>query len=186
MLKMETKKCSKCKQTKPSNEFYKDERYRDKLYPSCRDCNRERHRQYHKKHSENINQRHRKWYRENTEHVYQYAKEYNEKNIPYRLSRNIRAAIWHSLKGNKNGHCWEKLVGYTRKDLIFHLEKQFRSGMSWLNYGEWHIDHIRPKSFFRFETYNDPEFKKCWSLENLQPLWAFENLSKNNKLLGGE
>ena len=65
-----------------------------------------------------------------------------------------------------------------------HIESQFKEGMSWKNHGihGWHIDHIRPISSFNFESCNDPEFKECWALENLQPLWAKENLSKSNKI----
>lgn len=70
------------------------------------------------------------------------------------------------------------LVGYTLVELMEHLESQFTKGMTWDNYGEWHIDHIRPVSDFNFITHNDSEFKECWSLWNLQPLWAFDNLSK--------
>ena len=54
--------------------------------------------------------------------------------------------------------------------------------MSWENMDEWHIDHIIPKSAFNFETYKDMDFKRCWSLSNLQPLWAGENSRKHNHL----
>jgi len=67
--------------------------------------------------------------------------------------------------------------------LIKYLEKKFEEGMSWENYGkEWHIDHKLPISKFNFKTTDDPDFKICWSLKNLQPMWAKENMSKNNKL----
>ena len=56
--------------------------------------------------------------------------------------------------------------------------------MSWDNYGRngWEIDHIKPISSFNFNSYKDKEFKECWSLENLQPLWAEENIRKSNKI----
>lgn len=59
-----------------------------------------------------------------------------------------------------------------------HLQAQFKLGMSWGNYGEWHIDHLIPISASDFTSYDDASFKKCWALSNLQPLWATENLSK--------
>jgi len=49
------------------------------------------------------------------------------------------------------------------------------------NYGEWHIDHLRPLSSFEFESYDEENFKKAWSLSNLQPLWAKDNLTKSGK-----
>ena len=53
--------------------------------------------------------------------------------------------------------------------------------MSWDNYGEWHLDHIKPKSLFNIKEFGDEEFIGCWSMENLQPLWARENMSKGDK-----
>lgn len=59
--------------------------------------------------------------------------------------------------------------------------------MSWDNYGaEWHIDHITPKSWFKVEGADGVdvfELKLCWSLENLQPMWAGQNLEKNNRYI---
>jgi hypothetical protein len=75
------------------------------------------------------------------------------------------------------------LVGYDVIELKRHLEEQFVDGMSWENYGEWHIDHIKPLSSFNITDINSDEFKKCWSLSNLQPLWAKDNLKKYNKIL---
>jgi len=56
--------------------------------------------------------------------------------------------------------------------------------MSWerLMAGEIHIDHIIPKSVFNFSDPKHADFKKCWSLKNLRPMWAVENLKKHNKL----
>ena len=54
--------------------------------------------------------------------------------------------------------------------------------MNWENYGSyWHIDHIKPKSLFIFESLEDEEFKQCWSLNNLRPLEAKENIRKGNR-----
>lgn len=55
--------------------------------------------------------------------------------------------------------------------------------MSWENYGKWHVDHIQPITSFKFEDTNDDDFKKCWCLNNLQPLWGYDNISKSNKML---
>ena len=84
-----------------------------------------------------------------------------------------------SLSATKGGAHWEELVGYTLHDLQSHLEKQFTNGMSWDNYGKWHIDHIRPMCSFNITDYQCEDFKKCWSLGNLQPLWALDNQIKN-------
>lgn len=104
-----------------------------------------------------------------------------------RINDTIRSGIGFSLKGNKHGKHWEDVVGYTLQQLIDHLEKQFINGMSWNNYGrnkgDWSIDHILPISSFNFESYNDEEFKECWSLDNLRPLDHIENMIKHNNIL---
>lgn len=90
--------------------------------------------------------------------------------------------IYSGLFKNKKGLHWETLVPYTISELIKHLEKQFKPGMSWDNYGKWHIDHKVPKSKFNFSKPEHSDFQRCWALSNLQPMWARENLLKGAKL----
>jgi hypothetical protein len=104
-----------------------------------------------------------------------------ETSVPFKIRKRLSARIHHSLVHGKQGHSWEALVGYSVEDLIEHLESLFKPGMTWGNYGQWHIDHIRPVASFHFATYDDPDFKACWSLSNLQPLWAIENLRKGHR-----
>jgi 5-methylcytosine-specific restriction endonuclease McrA len=73
------------------------------------------------------------------------------------------------------------MLGYSVEELKKHLESKFTIGMSWENMGEWHIDHKMPDSGFVYSSTADDGFKNSWSLENLQPLWAEDNLRKSNK-----
>lgn len=100
------------------------------------------------------------------------------------LDIRMSGAIRHSLKGNKNGRSWEKLVGYTKDDLKIHLENLFTPEMNWEEFlkGRIHIDHDIPKKLFHYKKSEDPEFQECWALKNLQPLWDKDNLSKGSKL----
>jgi hypothetical protein len=87
----------------------------------------------------------------------------------------------HALSGTayrKGGESWIGIVGYSASTLINHLESLFQPGMTWENYGQWHVDHIRPVSSFEYDSFNHPQFKECWDLSNLQPLWASDNMSK--------
>jgi len=107
----------------------------------------------------------------------------NKNDPAYRLNTNVSRAIRSALGPKKRRlKCWA-ILGYSLEELKAHLEKQFQPNMSWDNYGKWHIDHIIPRSFFQFSSPDDVEFKMCWRLENLQPLWQFDNLSKHDKLL---
>ncbi len=97
----------------------------------------------------------------------------------FRLNGRMTANIRQSLKTNKAGRNWEALVGYTLQELVRHLERQFLKGMSWENIGEWHIDHIIPKSSFVYESAECDGFKAAWAITNLRPLWAADNIRKH-------
>lgn len=100
----------------------------------------------------------------------------------YHLNNRVRAGIWASIKGKKNGRKWQELVGYSTSDLMRHLERQFVQGMDWTNIGEWHVDHRVPLASFTYSSPDDPEFRAAWALTNLQPLWAPDNLSKRDRI----
>ena len=138
------------------------------------------------KNKEGLNKVRSKWIESNREKIREQGRIVAKKrrSTPNgHLNANVSGAISASLRGNKNGRSWETLVGFTLNQLKVHLEKQFVDGMTWENYGpEWHIDHIIPKSVFNFTIPEHIDFKRCWSLKNLQPLWAKENLVKYNKL----
>ena len=145
-----------------------------------------------------------KWYGDNKERRKQYMKEYREKNIEkirktkrdyernrkardplYKLISNFRTAIYQVLKESnveKNDHYFD-ILPYSQEELIQHLENQFTDDLTWDNYGEWHVDHILPISSFNIEEMGDEEFIKCWSLDNLRPLWGEENIRKSNSLI---
>ncbi len=132
-----------------------------------------------------------KRYRENNkEKVARMAKQNMRKrrknNPQFRLSDSMSSLMRNALRYNnlsKNNTTWKKLAGYTEIELQEHLELQFVDGMTWDNYGEWHVDHIIPISFFQYKSPNDVEFKICWRLENLQPMLAMDNKMKSNKIM---
>ncbi|NCC61908.1 MAG: HNH endonuclease [Verrucomicrobiae bacterium] len=125
----------------------------------------------------------KKWKKENPDKVREAKrKQYNryKKDPGFRVSGSISNGIRYSLgKGGKANSHWEDLVGFTATQLINHLERQFDENMTWGNYGSyWHIDHKKPIAAFSFKSPFDKEFKECWSLSNLQPLEAKENMRK--------
>lgn len=99
-----------------------------------------------------------------------------------KINNRMRAGTHASLKGTKNGRSWQDLAGYTTQDLKRHIERQFAPGMTWDKMGEWHIDHRLPLASFDFSSPDDPAFRAAWSLTNLQPLWAEDNIRKRAKV----
>jgi hypothetical protein len=97
-----------------------------------------------------------------------------------RVSTNLRTRL-RGIGFVKGRRSWESLLGYTAGELRVHLENQFQRGMTWANYGKWHIDHIAPVASFR-ECSEEEFFQNCWSLKNLRPLWAAENQSRGGKM----
>lgn len=131
-----------------------------------------------------------KWRRENPEKAAvierKREKKRNERiqsNPRCKLNKHLRSSIYVALKGNKAGRHWESLVGYTVDELKQHLEKLFKPGWTWDNYGSvWAIDHKIPKAVFNYEHPEDIDFRICWSLKNLQPMDKIENIKKSDKL----
>ena len=175
-------RCSICKIEKDISEFYKDKRRKCGIYSSCKKChclitsnikyyNPIKDKEYKKK-----------WREKNPDYHRKYMNSYLKK-PKNKVDHNMGFIIWRVLRGNKAHRKWTKLVGYTTEELMKHLEDKFLKGMNWNNYGQWEIDHIKPKSLFNYSGPEDNEFKECWSLSNLQPMWKFDNRSKGNKFI---
>lgn len=148
---------------------------------------------YHRvKNSEEFKKKCKEYYEKNKDKIIQRQLKKRNSSPKLKLSHNISTGIRDSLKRGKEGYHWETIVGYTVNDLRKHLESLWEPWMNWANYGNpngdhsncWHIDHIKPVSWFDFKTYKDPEFKQCWSLSNLQPKEGRANISKQNRFIG--
>lgn len=89
----------------------------------------------------------------------------------------MRSRIWSAMTGaGVNGSAKFSYVGCTAEFLRQHIESQFAEGMSWDNYGEWHVDHIRPCA--SYDLSNEDARRECFNWKNLRPLWASENIKK--------
>ena len=124
-----------------------------------------------------------KKYRQSKKRKVVYTRYLNSK-PEVRIAKNLRGRLNKILNvqnQTKKEHTLN-LIGCTVTDLKIHLDKKFKKGMSWSNYGVhgWHIDHVIPCS--KFNLKNLEEQKKCFNYQNLQPLWAEENIKKSNKL----
>lgn len=95
-----------------------------------------------------------------------------ENDVNFRLAGNLRARLGYALR---NGSAVRDL-GCSISELKLHLESKFQPGMSWDNYGDWHIDHI--EALVKFDLTDRDQFLEVCHYTNLQPLWARENLMK--------
>lgn len=107
----------------------------------------------------------------------------------WRYHNDMRYMLYHRVKRWMHKHLadqlpsrkWSAALGYTTTQLRAHLERQFTPGMSWANKGEWHIDHIVPVASFEITSLDSPEFKACFGMHNLRPMWGTENLKKGKR-----
>lgn len=154
-----------------------------KKYSENKEIIKQSNHEYYIANKEKIKKNNKLYYQKNKNILNEYYKQhrnklYNEDPI-FKLKANIRSYIYLLLKGYiKEGKCFD-LIGCAPEQLKKHLENQFQSGMTWFNYGKWHIDHIIPCS--RFDLSKREEQEKCFHYTNLQPLWAKDNLAKGKK-----
>jgi nucleoid DNA-binding protein len=174
-------RCRDCTQKKiaASKEILKERL--QKIAKRYRNKNREKRERYNKK-----------WLTEHPELYAAWKEKYRERRNEYeknklrdpmfKLNHYISTRIHSAVKGGQRWIHWESMVGYTLDQLKKQLESQFQDGMTWENYGQWHIDHKIPRAAFNYKTPKDIDFKRCWALKNLQPLWELDNIKKGAKL----
>jgi hypothetical protein len=123
----------------------------------------------------------KKWGQENKEkrRIQQLNKLHND--IYAKIVHNWRSRFKSAMMHNKRGKSLD-FMGCNVQFLKTYLETKFKPGMTWDNYGRdgWHIDHIIPVS--SFDLSDITQVYKCFHYSNLQPLWAYENLTKSNKV----
>ena len=154
-------------------------------------CNRHYKMVYRIKNKEYIASKAATYWKQNKEHLKKYKAAYYQANkekasaksterrkndVQYRLSCSLRVRMSMALKrGQKSGSAVKDL-GCSIPTFKLYIENQFVDGMSWDNYGEWHLDHVLPLS--SFDLTNRGEFQAAVHYLNIQPLWAHDNLSK--------
>lgn len=176
-----------------------------KNYQENADVIAEYHKKYRQENPGRLREYHKKWYQENTEIRREYVKKWHQENPGYvkkwrqqnpeytreyeknrrksdpiyKMIGNIRKRIskyCREIKLNKTKKTKE-ILGLNLAGFKSYMESKFQEGMTWENYGQWHVDHIKPLSLATTEQ----EIIELNHYTNLQPLWAAENLKKSNK-----
>lgn len=176
------KTCKACLEEKPLELFCKDSKTKSGYGSRCQSCENERKARYRRENPDKFLGAVYAWRMNNKDMHLQQMKRANQKRTSTakgRLEHNIRRAVNGTISRDmKGGKRVFDLLDYTIDELKDHLEAKFADGMNWNNYGEWHVDHKIPLAAFDYETPNDVDFKRAWSLSNLQPLWAIDNIKK--------
>lgn len=154
---------------------------RGKIYEEKRkDIRKEQKRIYYIENREEILDRQKTYHEANWDKKLEYEANRKKTDINYRLSCSLRSRISNFLKGIgfKNGSAIDDL-GCTIDFFKDYLASKFTKGMSWDNYGEWHIDHI--KALANFDLTNREQFLEATHYTNMQPLWAIDNIRKGKR-----
>jgi hypothetical protein len=99
--------------------------------------------------------------------------------VMFKLQHTLRCHSSRAFKriGQSKPTDTAALLGCSWEEAKTHIESLFTEGMSWNNYGSWHIDHIVPIA----SATTLEEAKALNHISNLQPLWAKDNLTKGAK-----
>lgn len=137
-----------------------------------------------RKNSKATNQKYaKKWQTQNPEKYKQAINKSRTKrrkiDSMYRIVCNLRSRLSKAIKNNYKSGSSIKDLGCSISELKQYLEAKFQSGMTWDNYGQWHIDHIKP--LFSFDLNDLTQFLQANHYTNLQPLWAQDHYIKSKE-----
>lgn len=188
------KHCNKCNTDKEYIDFHKDGNKKDGCSSKCKICaskygkqyrenNKEYYKNYQKEYIKDV--KYKDYYKEYLKNYYQNVDKQKRKdkklvNPLYKLKLTLhsRTAIAFKRKSWRKNGTTENILGGSCEFVKNYIEIKFTEGMSWENHGEWHIDHIIPLSSAKTEC----ELYLLCKYDNLQPLWAIDNLKKGCKI----
>ena len=166
------KKCSKCNIEKELDQYYKKKRNGyEGLYSNCKTCFIETTKAWAKKNPDKV-----KKYNKDKE-----AKRYqSRRDCPKRKVRQLLANSIRNRGYSKTSKTFE-ILGCDYDTFVKHIERQFKGGMNWSNYGlrGWHYDHLMPIS----SAASNEDIIRLNHYTNIRPLWATENLIKSDKII---
>lgn len=145
-----------------------------------RDNNKEYFRLYRVSHKEHRKDYNKRFVGTHRDYMAKYQREKRKTDILFKLRVNLRARLNRAINRNTKVGSTVKDLGCSILELKFYLEDRFKEGMTWKNYGDWHIDHIIPLA--SFDLTDREQFLKACHYSNLQPLWASENISKGKRV----
>lgn len=174
------KKCIACNKELELNNFSGDKSRKDGFHSKCKVCVR----QYAK--DLRIKNGWVKKQKKDSVCKKEYFREYRKKRMNtdpiFKIKCNTRSLLYNSFnrackgKYKKSLHT-ETMLCCSMDFFIKYIESKFLDGMTFDNYGLWHLDHIKPIA----NCNNLEDIIKYNHYTNFQPLWAKDNILKSNK-----
>lgn len=150
-------------------EYYQNNR--ERILEGCR-------RRY-QSNPEKDRERVRKWQKANPDKRASYKRTRYCNDIDFRLSECIRNRVRSAIYGDYKSGSAIRDLACTIPEFRSYIQSKFTDGMSWENYGDWHLDHVRPLS--SFDLADPQQFEEAVHYSNYQPLWADDNFRKGSR-----
>jgi len=173
--------CIQCLKVRHANNYGRTKNYHKDRCKAYREANKERLKAYDiGRYPERKKQR-----AEIKEKMDIYRREYERerrKDPVFRMKKNMRFLLWQAIKRTKVSKRSKTIqrLGIPFDQFKIYIESKFQDGMSWDNYGLWHLDHIKPLA--SFDLTDERSLNEACHYLNLQPLWAEENQRKHKKI----
>lgn len=191
-----SKYCTKCEDyfIAPGDHWYIKSKYRGKVYYSCKlyeqekakkQCKVTKSRSYKAWAERNKEYNKKRWqdyYLNNKDYLIQRStlQSAQDRRDPLkRAAMNLRSRLWAAIKSDAKTGSAIRDLGCSISEFKLYIENQFLDGMTWDNYGEWHLDHVIP--LCKFDLSDRTEFLEASNFLNIQPLWAKDNYLKGGR-----
>ena len=162
-----TKYCPRCKTEKTLDSFGYEKSKKDKKQGYCKSCVSNYFsirmmdpKKKRRKYDQHVIYMKEKWLQKPENRAAHYLRT-NNTHLLTRLINNFDSVKEETV---------EKLFYIDKQGFMDHLENLFEPGMSWDNYGAWHLDHITDLG--NFNVLNDRELRKANHYKNIRPMWA--------------
>lgn len=195
---MAKKYCWYCDKNLDASMYHKSKNRPDGLQGMCKNCHKlyrskwlnnnktqykEKCQEWSIKNQERIYKNKKEWRNKNREYFREHQRKYKalkRKNDPiFKITSNLRTRVRKAIKGINKSNTTIELIGCSIEEFKTHIEKQFKKGMTWNNYGEWELDHIQPCC--SFDLTDIRQQKLCFHYSNTQPLWKKEHRKKTKQ-----
>lgn len=156
---------------------------RKEYYQQNKEQIKEYGREYRGQNKEKIKEDQREYKEQNKEKINEYNRNRYATDDNFKTLILCRSMLQRTLKATNSTKDTrtKEMLGYCNKQLKESIESKFLAGMSWDNYGDWHIDHIYPVIRYIKDGIEDPSIINA--LDNLIPMWAEHNMEKGERTL---